>query len=152
MPPENRNDRQDEVGDAGGLRILVRAPTGDQGALTSIHPRYSDDSDLTIKPLSDRDLESSSVCNSGRRDDSNNPHDDSVSVSPTTSRSESPAGSPARKREEDLAGLASRQGVRFEDDHRNATARNETEEDENDALKVCWPTAPEMSADMRRKS
>jgi hypothetical protein len=149
MPPENRNDRQDGFGD-GGPRILLRAPThatGDKGAVTSLHPRDFEQSDPAKTPFSEQDLESSTAYGSG-----SNPHDDSGSVSPTTSRSASPAGSPARKREEDLAGLAPKHGVRFEADDRDVTARNSTEEDENDALKVCCPIAPEAPAEMMGES
>jgi len=127
------------------IQVFVRTPTlptGLCGAAVQIHP-VDPAAKIPGNPSSENDAENSSASGSGSpNDDFSNPRDRNGdgTISPTSSRSESPSSSPARKRDEDLAGLTSKQGEKFGGDGRDATLRKVGQEgDEADALEVSEP-------------
>ncbi len=173
MPPSGRNekhvvfkiedgasDTQPVAGALGALstgltnpseipRVLIRTPTlptGGKGEIFQVHPgdQVASCQAGPVADHNDVDFEVSSASGSGsRNDDSSSPRDRDGTVSPTSSRSESPSSDgPTRNRSEDLAGLASNHGGKFpvHNGDSDATVRPPGDEDEHDHLEVRCPS------------
>jgi len=139
----NTNVEDESDSDGLPLRVLLSRPTlptGEMDATVQLHP-----GNLGGRRVSFHDVEvenSSTSGNGSGNDEFSNAregHSDGT-ISPSSSRGESPFGT-ARKREEDLAGLAPKQGNTFESGDRQTTVENGGEDDEADHLKVrsCLP-------------